>query len=453
MAQFDTTTFKGQRLDRSDFWLWCKWFPLMLVAFWILFVTYHWTDQGHLLGGAAVLADGLGKFLDFSYTWTLAMVGALLVVAARRHAYPLVVGLVSMAFYIRHAPVFALYFLVVTLAMYPLTRWRWRGRGVVFWLLLALFTLGLPKWLYHEAYHFPGWWGWLDDIGLTGLLLRYAYYDYEIRKGIITPVGYFEHLGYMAFIPQITANLNFSPSAQWKDAGNYPAVYTRAWKLYALALGKVLVFKLMSLHRPDVWSSESGVVVIWAGAIWLHIQWFLWLSLHYDLSIAFCRFLGADLPQNFRYPLLAPSFIEQWRRWNIFNRKLLLKLIYFPLGGSTRHRFRNVLIVFLASAVVLHSGWFATKWPTVNLEYALAWILYALCMAAGVCWNMWNRDRLGLDARYVPTGWTYVRSWLVTQLLLAWLSLLVMGTGCMPGDTRVPLDQRLATLARAVGWR
>jgi len=36
---------------------------------------------------------------------------------------------------------------------------------------------------------------------------------------------------------------------------------------------------------------------------------------------------------------------------------VLLSLVYFPLGGGRRHRTRNIMLTFLASALLLHSGW------------------------------------------------------------------------------------------------
>jgi D-alanyl-lipoteichoic acid acyltransferase DltB (MBOAT superfamily) len=426
----------------------------MLAALISAYMVWSWADQPLDESSFSIkwtVAESAQQFTSFSYTWTLAAIAALLVVAVRKESYLMVLGLGSMAFYFRNHPAFALYFMGVTAVLYPVLYYGGKWKHHVFWTILILTTLVIPKSLYFFGYSHPGTWNWINDIGLTGLLLRYAYFYYEQQRGLFEKPGYFEHLSYLAFVPQITANLNFSPSAQWQNHGDYPGVYLRGWRILGLALFKLLCFKCLLWIHVDIWSPSAGIFTIWAGALLLHLKWFLFLSLHYDLSVALCRFLGADLPGNFNFPLLAPSYIEQWRRWNIFNRKLLLKFFYFPFGGTQHHRMRNVFIVFAASAILLHSGWFATKWPTVTAEYLIAWLLFAFAQAVFVCVNMSHRDNRGLDGHHWPTGFAYVKGLLFTQLSFAWLRLLVMGTGCMPGDDVVSLSQRLATMGRAFG--
>lgn len=439
-------------LSRSDIWRGLRWFPMMLVAFITLFMIWAWADHSSSESTLSwIMNEAAAKANSLSFTWTLAAIAILLVIASSKGHYLLVLGLGSMAFYFRNEPGFALYFLAVSGTLYPILHFGGRWKNKTFWSVLLLTTLVIPKCLYFFCYDQPKYWNWISDVGLTGLLLRYAYYYYEVHKGIIQRPGFFEHLSYLAFIPQITATVNFSPSAQWKNHGDYPKVYWRGWQLMGVALGKIVAFKILCWINIDIWSPDAGMLTIWAGATLGYLKWYLWLSAHYDLTISLCRILGADLAPNFRYPLLAPSFIEHWRRWNIYNRKLLLKFFYFPFGGKERNRFRNVFIVFAASAILLHSGWFATKWPTLDGSYLLAWLLFAGLQAMLVCLNMRQRDRKGLEGHHWPEGWHYVKGLCVTQLTMIWLHLLILGTGAMPEDSRVPLGDRILTMLRALG--
>ncbi|MEM6601462.1 MAG: hypothetical protein AAF649_08760 [Verrucomicrobiota bacterium] len=427
----------------------------MLVSFVCLYLIWAWADRAENDEKSSslswVMAEAAEKANNLSHTWTLAAITILIIVSTHKGHYLLVLGLGSMAFYFRNEPAFALYFLTVCGVLYPVLHCGQRWSRSAFWSILITATLILPKGLYYFGYHRPEIWNWINDIGLTGLLLRYAYYDYEVRKGLIQKSGFFEHLSYLAFIPQITATINFSPSEQWKNHGDYPRVYQRGWQLLGIALGKIIGFKLLSFVQIDIWSPDASILSIWAGAILYYLKWYLWLSAHYDLIIALCRFLGADLAPNFNCPLLAPSFIEQWRRWNIYNRKLLLKFFYFPLGGNTHHPVRNVCIVFASSVILLHSGWFATKWPTVDGSYLLAWLLFAGLQAIAVCVNMRQSKDYRLDGHQWPHGWAYLRGFLVTQFTIVWMHLLIMGTGTIPGDTNVPLFDRITTMGRALG--
>ncbi|HSY39866.1 MAG TPA: hypothetical protein VLA79_10070, partial [Polyangia bacterium] len=84
--------------------------------------------------------------------------------------------------------------------------------------------------------------------------------------------------------------------------------------------------------------------------------------------------------------------VELWRRWGIYNRKLLLTLVYFPLGGRERHRTRNVLATFLASALLLHTGWFGSRYWAIGLGGWRDQTVYFLVQGLLVCGCLFYRD-------------------------------------------------------------
>lgn len=446
----------GSRLTRADLWLGLRWFPLMLAAIWTLFLVYGWAEKGGGFTASWTVAAPASSFANLANIWTLSLAAALLVVATRKGAYLLVLGLCSMAFFIRCAPVFSLYFLFVASILYPILHFGGKWKSPVFWFLLMVFTVILPKWAYAWSLHSDGsgGWHWINDVILTGLLIRYAWIFFEQRRGKWERPGFFEHLSYLAFIPQITATLNFGPADQWRKKAHYPGVYWKGWQALAMGAGKILLFKWLSPVAPDVWADDAGLLQIWSGMIFLYLNWFLWLSGHFDLAVAFCRFLGASIPNNFRFPLLAPTFLEHWRRWNIFNRKLLIQLVYRPLGGFRKQAGRNLAAVFVASALVLHGGWFGSKYWTIQPDILVGWILFAAAQGGLIWWGLrrFRQDgNRGLETREQRRGLSWLRGWLVTQLTMAWLHLLILGTGSMPGDPTIPLFDRLQSMCKAFG--
>ena len=53
-----------------------------------------------------------------------------------------------------------------------------------------------------------------------------------------------------------------------------------------------------------------------------------------DVVIVVARLYGWPLPPPFRWALLAWNPVELWRRWGIYTRRFLLKVVYFPLLGQ-----------------------------------------------------------------------------------------------------------------------
>ena len=127
------------------------------------------------------------------------------------------------------------------------------------------------------------------------------------------------------------------------------------------------------------WPALWGVVVV------SYAEVYLTLAASADIPILIARLYGFPLPDPFRYPLLAWNPVELWRRWGIYNRHILLQLVYFPLGGSQRRKYLNVMITFLASALLLHSGWFGSKYWEVGPAGWRDQSIYFLLQGLAVC--------------------------------------------------------------------
>ena len=423
------------RLQRRDYGLVVAWTLLFLIAYAGLMTAHVLLDPG----------------IQWVLPWKLAGISVLLVFAAQRGHYALVLGLASMAYLLQDFPLYGLCFVMVSAVCYTSLHYAGKWGPGLFWGALVLLVIVAPKCLTLLHGHKTGRPDWYIDVASTGLFLRYAYYYYEWRRGMWERPDYFKHLGYIAFIPQIIANLNYSPSQQWNGAGDYPVVFRRGLQLLGLALLKIICFRLLLHFGP----ADSGTTpaTAWLYVLLNYLKWFLWLSGGFDLCVVFCRFLGADIPPNFHYPLLATSPIEHWRRWNIFNRVLLLKFIYFPLGGSRRHRYRNVAAVFTASAFLLNTGWLGSADPSSIYKWALPWLAYALAQAGWVIANMEWRRRRGLDSHHQPCGFAAVAGWAATFATMAWLHVLILGQAhpAFPGDSILTWPDRLHLFARGMG--
>lgn len=302
------------------------------------------------------------------------------------------VAVVSL-FYLASFQYEALVYLVLTV---PVMHWV-LGRGPVltkwsswrFFTALTLFFLVTPK-----LYNFFPQLDWMprSEILFQGIFLRYCYLYYERIKGIAPAYGLLEHAAYLVFIPQVHGILNFSPSEM--SCSRY-SVRQLGQVVQSLLLAGIKIASLLALdchvlrdfgyHLGGSHLAELDVSGLWVAMLANYIAWFLRLSTSFDLMTAIVRMFGVPVENSFRWALLAASPIELWRRWNIYNRKLLLKFIYFPLGGSHHYLYRNVLVTFLSSALLLHSGWFGGPWLYPNPARLLDECLYFLLQGLLVC--------------------------------------------------------------------
>lgn len=334
-----------------------------------------------------------------------------------------------------------------------------------FWALLLSGTVAGPKLLQT----FGGWGhgSWLDvnQNLFAGLFLRYAYYDWERARGFAPAGGFAEEVAYLLFVPQITGMLNLPPSemaARWGFA--WGAGLRRGFEAVLWAALKIPLLLYVGHEWLPRWGyaqgypalRTAGVGAIWGCLLLTYIHWFLLISVKFDLMIALFRFFGVDADDNFRWPLLATSPVELWRRWNIYNRKLLLKFVYFPLGGKHHRVYRNILATFLASALLLHTGYLGSPWWVIDLWQLRDWLIYFAAQGALVCAAYWwlrrpfwstlpAAPRLGLRG----AGWAF------TLLSSAWLHVLPLAAGSLLNDPSAPIaafSDRASLMLRALGW-
>lgn len=243
-------------------------------------------------------------------------------------------------------------------------------------------ALVLPKMAFWRHYHQPGAWNWINEPSLAlalfaGALWWRARVDgaraREAGQGDAPPADALSFL-LLYFMPGHAAfPMAFSPRALRRHDGRAgdPAPDLRAiaallgWfvlKAASLFLLRTLAPAgfLRDLGEADVLGRSRAE--LWCVVLASYVELYLTLAATADVPVLIARLYGWSLPDPFRGALLAWNPLELWRRWGLYNRALLLQLVYFPLGGGKRHRYRNVMLTFLGSAVLLHSGWFGSKY-------------------------------------------------------------------------------------------
>jgi alginate O-acetyltransferase complex protein AlgI len=83
------------------------------------------------------------------------------------------------------------------------------------------------------------------------------------------------------------------------------------------------------------------------------------------MAIGLARMFGFHFKENFRYPYVAASITDFWRRWHISLSTWYRDYLYIPLGGnrgSTGRTYANLVTVFLLCGLWHGASWVFVAW-------------------------------------------------------------------------------------------
>jgi hypothetical protein len=400
------------------------------------------------LGVIAVGAAGLGVRLPLGVL-LLWGAGALAAHAAPRARTAIAVAVGASALALVN-PVFCLYY-VALLAGLTATRQRLPA----FALVLVAGALVWPKLAFSRHYQEPGYWNWLKEPNLAVTLFLGALWARtraDARRSPATVVVTEDAPAFLLsfFFPShATHPMVFGPSLLARP----PQIDARATATTA-AWFSVKVLALMGLARlgpqallrnlTAAGAAALGPAGLWGVVLASYVETCLALAASADIPILVGRLYGFPLPDPFRAPLIAWNPVELWRRWGIYNRRLLLALVYFPLGGNQRHKYRNVALTFLASALLLHTGWFGSKYWEVGAAGWRDQSLYFGLQAVAVCGYLYWRERRPAVAPAPFWSWRHTAGLVATQAWSALAHVVVLAQG-------IDLPDRFTLIGRCLG--
>lgn len=214
-------------------------------------------------------------------------------------------------------------------------------------------------------------------IGISFYTFQIASYEIDVYRGdVAAQRNFIDFAAYVAMFPQLIAG----PIVRYRDIA--PQLKERTHSLEAAASGasrfavglgkKVLVAnvlaQLVSAYKA---SAEQTALYAWLYAIAFTLQIYFDFSGYSDMAIGLGRIFGFTFPENFRYPYIAKSITEFWRRWHMSLSTWFRDYLYIPLGGSRCSRIRhifNILVVWMATGFWHGAAWNFVFW---GLFYAV----------------------------------------------------------------------------------
>jgi hypothetical protein len=403
-------------------------------------------------GGVALVGPMLGMRVPAAALVFVAL-GAVAAEAVPARAFMItaVAGLLALAALNK---VYAVYHLALAALLFVARR-----RTLATAVALAGFAIWLPKHLFREHYFERGLYNWINEPSLALTFFVTALAWRTRRDGRLpwtAQTASFSEWSLFYLFPGHAINpIVYSPGDLFRER----RVDARG-VLGALLLVTAKALAHVSLRRwlPSLGyatldaarAASASRAELWAVALVGYVDLAITLSGTADLAILVARLYGWQLPSPFRFALLAWNPSELWRRWGLYNRKWLLQMVYFPLGGSQRHRALNIMATFLASALVLHTGWFGSKYWEICAGGWRDETAYFLLQGLLVCgWLAW-RDRHGSVAatedHELRLTWRRAAGTAATQAASALVHVVVLAQA-------LPFPNRWLMMARMLGLR
>jgi alginate O-acetyltransferase complex protein AlgI len=350
----------------------------------------------------------------------------------------------------------------------PAARWLLRGAVVIDLLVLATFkyanfivdnvnvamgVVGVP------ALQIPPV---LLPIGISFFTFHAISYVVDVhRKDAVAQKGPVEAALYLLLFPQLIAG----PIIRYREIASQlarrtmtSADFTYGVRRFVIGLAKkMIVANIVAQPADRLFAMPPGeltAVHAWLAVTCYTLQIYFDFSGYSDMAIGLGRMFGFRFPENFRYPYIASSVQDFWRRWHMSLSAWFRDYVYIPLGGNRGGAARvyvNLVTVFFLCGLWHGASWTFVVWglfhgaflvvervglgswlesmpPALRHTYTLlvvmvGWVFFradSLAGAAGVL-----RAMVGLSPA-LPTA--YPPAWYLTPELLLALVVGIIGS-------------------------
>ena len=175
---------------------------------------------------------------------------------------------------------------------------------------------------------------------------------------------------------------------------------------------KVLVANVVAGPADKIFAlpaDQLTTALAWLGVICYTLQIYFDFSGYSDMAIGLGRMFGFRFPENFRWPYIACTVQEFWRRWHISLSTWFLDYLYVPLGGnrvSARRMYGNLVTVFFLCGLWHGASWNFVVW---GLFHGTFLVIERLGVAAFVE-RLWRPLRHVYLLLVVMVGWVFFRA-------------------------------------------
>ncbi len=208
-------------------------------------------------------------------------------------------------------------------------------------------------------------------IGISFYTFQILTYVLDLYKGdAYLQRSWHKFMLYVSLFPQLIAG----PIVRYRDVAEQ--IDDRELTVAGIAAGvnrfliglakKVLIANRMGEIVAQVMEPAKiagiSTVEAWLGLIAFALQIYFDFSGYSDMAIGLGRMFGFEFKENFRYPYVARTITEFWRRWHISLSSFFRNYVYIPLGGNRKYQFRNMFIVWALTGLWHGASWNFILW-------------------------------------------------------------------------------------------
>lgn len=190
---------------------------------------------------------------------------------------------------------------------------------------------------------------------------------------------------YIAFFPQLIAG----PIIKYRTVAEQIEGRQESWAFFSqgcyrflIGLGKkVLLSNQLAVIADAAFGADgpSSMAMAWLGGLTYILQLYFDFGGYSDMAIGLGKMFGFQFAENFRYPYIATSITDFWRRWHISLTTWFRDYVYFPLGGSRVDKGwkvpRNLFVVWFLTGLWHGANWTFIVWGLMNFAL-LMWEKY-----------------------------------------------------------------------------
>jgi len=250
-------------------------------------------------------------------------------------------------------------------------------------------------------------------IGISFSTFQAISYIVDVYRRTTSPQRSLPRLAlYVAPFPQLIAGpiVRYgSVAAQLVHRRMTTRGFAEGVRRFVLGLGKKMIVAIGVAGTADAIFAIPGdrltAPVAWLGIVCDALQIYFDFSGYSDMAIGLRRMFGFTFPENFRYPYVARSVTEFWRRWHITLSSWFRDYLYIPLGGNRASRARvlaNLLLVFLLCGLWHGASWAFVVWGLFHGGFLVI-------------------ERLGLAAVLERGGRAVQHTYVLLVVLVAWV--------------------------------
>ena len=177
---------------------------------------------------------------------------------------------------------------------------------------------------------------------------------------------------YISLFPQLIAG----PIVKYKEIEEQLVGRKESWSKYSYGMTrfvvglakKLLLANTLGAVYSGIQAMDVGslsALTAWTGIACYTLQIYFDFSGYSDMAIGLGQMFGFQFGENFRYPYIATSITDFWRRWHISLSSWFRDYVYIPLGGNRRKTPRvifNLMVVWLLTGLWHGAAWNFVLW-------------------------------------------------------------------------------------------